>query len=198
VSYEDGLLCRSPPSKCSYLIASLFINREFPIGQSKEFFELLRDLAEDADETRRECHEVKVNDSLQAPLRECGAFRLESSGHSHCNLLSNDLEFNANFVLYLNRSSSNADWCDPEVFLAQPSRSSVATILALDLRLYWPGLAMKREIAVNCPLAVAVAIYLCGTKANLAKFFTIQDLRPEHCGLNFCSVFFRGFGISNL
>jgi hypothetical protein len=26
------------------------------IAQSKEFFELLRDLAEDADESRRECH----------------------------------------------------------------------------------------------------------------------------------------------
>jgi hypothetical protein len=26
------------------------------IGQSKEFFEPLRDLAEDADEARRECH----------------------------------------------------------------------------------------------------------------------------------------------
>ena len=26
------------------------------IGQSEDFFELLRDLAEDADEVRRECH----------------------------------------------------------------------------------------------------------------------------------------------
>jgi hypothetical protein len=26
------------------------------IGQSEDFFELMRDLAEDADEARRECH----------------------------------------------------------------------------------------------------------------------------------------------
>jgi hypothetical protein len=39
---------------------------------------------------------------LQVPLREYGASRLESSGYSHCNLLSNDLEFNPNFVLNLN------------------------------------------------------------------------------------------------
>ena len=38
------------------LIANLFIKREFPIGRSKEFFELLRDLAEDGDEASRKCH----------------------------------------------------------------------------------------------------------------------------------------------
>src|SRR5260370_6733507 len=83
------------------------------------------------------------------------------------------------------------------MFVGQMRGYLVATVVALHLRLHSPGLAMKRKITVNCPLVVAVANYLSGTKPNLAKFFAVQDLRPEHCGLNFCSVLFRGIGISN-
>lgn len=53
------------------------------IGQSEDFFELLRDLAEDADEARRACTELFI-DSLKAPhRRRCGASFI-SRGPNEC------------------------------------------------------------------------------------------------------------------